>query len=238
MNISSEKIDIRSEDGISSQITVFRTHNTDAAVIICMPAMGAAAKHYSSLAETLAGFGWNVIIADLRGNGESLITASHRTDFGYHEMVAYDWPAIVNTSSNLFPNSNKILLGHSLGGQLSALYMSQWPDIISALILVAAPSVYYRGWPFRYGLGLILLTQIARLVSGMIGYFPAQRLGFGRRVGDNQCTASFSGCRGRAINLCIKVKINAVAQKVFYFLFYKINISIVSAVCSYPCPSV
>lgn len=182
MNTPPEKIDIQSKDGASSKITVFRSNAPDAAVIICMPAMGVAAKHYSSLAEALTVFGWNVIAADLRGNGESLIRAGYGTDFGYHEMVAYDWPSIVNTASDLFPNSKKFFFGHSLGGQLSALYMSQWPGKISALVLVTAPLVYYRGWPFHYGLSLVLLTQIARLVSGVIGYFPAQRLGFGRRV--------------------------------------------------------
>lgn len=182
MNTPPEKINIRSEDGTSSRVTVFRSSDSDASVIICMPAMGVAAKHYLPLAEALTVLGWNVIIADLRGTGESLMKASHGIDFGYHEMVTYDWPSVVNTASDLFPHSKKIFLGHSLGGQLSALYMSRWPGNVSALILVAAPSVYYRGWPFHYGLSLILLTQLARLVSGVIGYFPAQRLGFGRRV--------------------------------------------------------
>ncbi|MCP4665429.1 MAG: alpha/beta fold hydrolase [Deltaproteobacteria bacterium] len=182
LNTTPEKKDIQSKDGVSSQIRVFRSHDSDAAVIICMPAMGVAAKHYSPLAKTLAVLGWNVITADLRGNGDSLIKAGRGTDFGYHEMVVYDWPSIVNTASDLFPHSNKFFLGHSLGGQLSALYMSRWPGKISALILVAAPLVYYRGWPFHYGLSLLLLTQIARMVSGVIGYFPAQRFGFGRRV--------------------------------------------------------
>ncbi len=76
---------------------------------------------------------------------------------------------------------DKLCVGFDQSG-IDEQSMSQWPGKVSALILVAAPLVYYRGWPFHYGLSLLLLTQIARLVSGAIGYFPAQRLGFGRRV--------------------------------------------------------
>ena len=182
MNASFEKITIQSYDGAASRITVYPSHDSDAGVIICMPAMGVAARHYDPLAEALMGLGWNAITADLRGNGESHVRAGRGIDFGYHEMVSYDWPAIVDKVAIIFPHSKIILFGHSLGGQLSALYMARWPGKVSALILVAAPLVHYQGWPFHYAMGLLLLTQLARLVSGFIGYFPARWVGFGRRV--------------------------------------------------------
>jgi predicted alpha/beta hydrolase len=174
-----EKIDVQSGDGSVSGITVYPVADPGAAVIICMPAMGVSARHYGSLAEALARLGWNVITADLRGNGQSRIRAGRGCDFGYQDMVIYDWPAVVAKAASLFPHSSRILFGHSLGGQLSALYMARAPGEISGLILVSAPSVYYRGWPLPLSLGLLFLSQMSRLIAQVLGYFPGRRLGFG-----------------------------------------------------------
>jgi len=176
--IADEKIEIQSQDGVSSRITLFRSDCEEAIVIICMPAMGVWASYYEPLARTLQLSGRHVVTADLRGNGESQIRPKRGCDFGYYEMVHYDWPAVVTEVSRLFPRSQKVLLGHSLGGQLSTLYMSANPREIDALIQVACPSVHYRGWPLPYGLRLVLMTQTFRLISGLLGYFPGKRVGF------------------------------------------------------------
>jgi predicted alpha/beta hydrolase len=173
-----EKVEIKSGDGVTSRITLFRANNLDATVIMCMPAMGVWASYYEPLARVLTLSGRNVITADLRGNGESQIRPRRSCDFGYYEMVHYDWPAVVAETKRLFPRSPKVILGHSLGGQLSTLYMSTRPGEIDGLILVACPSVHYRGWPFTYGVRLILMTQTFRLISEILGYFPGKRVGF------------------------------------------------------------
>ncbi len=173
-----QKITIKSGDGAASQITLFRTTDSDATVIICMPAMGVWASYYEPLAHELVLSGRNVITADLRGKGESLVKPCRGCDFGYHEMVYYDWPEIVEQANHLFPHSRKVLLGHSLGGQLSTLYMSATPGEIDGLVLVACPSVHYRGWPFPHNIRILLMTQAFRFVAGLLGYFPGKRLGF------------------------------------------------------------
>lgn len=140
--------------------------------------MGVWASYYQPLAHTLMLSGWNVITADLRGNGESRIRPKRGCDFGYYEMVHYDWPAVVAEAGRLFPRSPKVLLGHSLGGQLSTLYMSANPGEIDGLVQLACPSVHYRGWPFPYNVRLLLMTQAFRLISGLLGYFPGKQIGF------------------------------------------------------------
>jgi predicted alpha/beta hydrolase len=100
-------------------------------------------------------------------------------DFGYGHMVKYDWPAVISMSKGLFPDAPTVILGHSLGGQLSTLYMSEHPGQIDALILVAAPSLYYRHWPFPRSVWLLYSTQLFRVVSALLGYFPGRRMGVG-----------------------------------------------------------
>ncbi len=110
-----EQIPIEMGDGTRSEITVFKAGSDNLSpVLICFPAMGVSAKFYHPFALRLAQRGWNVVTADLRGNGYSSVRASKQNNFGYHEMLTYDWPAIISQARSLFPNRPLILLGHSL----------------------------------------------------------------------------------------------------------------------------
>jgi predicted alpha/beta hydrolase len=137
------------------------------------------ADYYEPLALACASSGWHAITADLRGNGRSSVRPSRDTQFGYHEMVQYDWPAFVEAARKRFPSACLYLLGHSLGGQLSALYLSANPGAVDGLILVASCSVHFTGWGFPRSIGILAFTQTARLVSDILGYFPGKRIGFG-----------------------------------------------------------
>ena len=99
-----EKVAIQSQDGVSSRITIFRNSNLEAAVLVLMPAMGVNATFYEPLAHALVREGLNVVTVDLRGHGESSIRPGRDADFGYREMVRYDWPCIIARIKILFPN--------------------------------------------------------------------------------------------------------------------------------------
>ncbi len=173
-----EKVAVVARDGVASRVTVFPADRPEDPVVICFPAMGVRAAYYEPLAEHLQQVGWNVVTADLRGKGEFEIRASRRCDYGYHEMVQYDWPAVMDCVRTRFPDARLAILGHSLGGQMSTLYMSATPGVVSALVLVACPSVYCRVWPFPWNLRLLLMTQAFRAISFFVGYFPGKKVGF------------------------------------------------------------
>jgi len=141
--------------------------------------MGVSARFYESLAHSFVKKGLNVVTADLRGHGDSGIRPNRTSDFGYGDMVLYDWPCIIDQTKNHFPYSLEIILGHSLGGQLSTLYLSEHPEKATGLILVAAPSLYYRDWPFPHGLRLLLMTQTFALIASVLGYHPGKKLSIG-----------------------------------------------------------
>lgn len=175
-----EEIDVVAQDGVASKITAFTgAHGPSAPVLICMPAMGVAAKYYEPLAGKILQEGWSFVTADLRGNGLSTLRVRRGISFGYREMVSFDWPAVVGKVRDLFPGAPVYLLGHSLGGQLSALYLAANPDAAAGLILVAAPSVHFRGWDFPLGLGVLAGTQAACATATLLGYFPGRKIGFG-----------------------------------------------------------
>lgn len=179
--IIEETITIFAEDGVSSAITVFRPQDESPfPVITCFPAMGVNAKYYRTLAHSLAKEGVIVVTADLRGIGSSSVRASKQNNFGYFEMVHYDWPAVIKAVKNMFPTNKTFLLGHSLGGQLSSLYLTHQKDYeIAGLILVTTNSVYYKGYGFPDGLKVLAGTNLAYLISIFFGYFPGRTFGFG-----------------------------------------------------------
>ena len=175
-----EQIDITALDGSASKITVFTAdHAAKAPVLICMPAMGTAARFYEPLALPILREGWRFVTADLRGVGLSAVRVKRGVSFGYGDMVGSDWPAVVQKAQALFPGAPVYLLGHSLGGQLSALYLAANPAAAAGLILVAAPSVHWRGWDAPLSAGVLAGTQAARAVAELLGYFPGRKLGFG-----------------------------------------------------------
>jgi predicted alpha/beta hydrolase len=174
-----EKVCIQSEDGVFSRITVFRNTMKRAPIVIIMPAMGVNASFYTPFALSLVKRGLNVVTADLRGHGESSIRPDRTTDFGYSKMVLYDWPCIIAQVKMLFPHSPAIILGHSLGGQLSILYLSENPAAIDRLIMVAAPSLFYKDWRFPRSIALLFSTQIFHWIAKAFGNFPGRKIGIG-----------------------------------------------------------
>ncbi len=180
MNCRREEVGIETKDGVTSLMTIFTGDvPPDSPVLICMPAMGVPARFYEPLAGPVLKEGWSLVTADLRGNGWSSVRVARGVSFGFHEMVAFDWPAVVEKVKAIFPAAPLYLLGHSLGGQLSALYLAANPGACSGLVLVAAPSVHYPGWDFPLNLGVLAGTQLAGLIARLLGYFPGRKIGFG-----------------------------------------------------------
>jgi len=180
------KIRIITIDGKRNYINVFQPFFIrNAPIIIIMPALGVKAWVYEKLAYALQKLSYIVVTVDLRGNDKSSVRVSKKTNFGYHEMITYDWTAIIEKVNNHFPNNKIYLLGHSLGGQLNVLYASQHQKLISGLILIASCTVYYRKWCFPYNLGVLFGTQAANLLVRVLGYFPGKKVGFAGKEAKN-----------------------------------------------------
>ena len=174
-----EILRVRSSDGAETDATVYAAAYAQAPVVLIWSAMGVSARFYQPLAEKIAGSGLNAVTVDLRGIGSSSLRARRGTDFGYATLVEKDWPAAVAAVRARFPQSPLWLLGHSLGGQLSALYLAQNPGTANGLLLVASGSVYYKGWNGTTRWGTLFFTQFAAGLATLLGYFPGKRVGFG-----------------------------------------------------------
>ena len=147
-------------------------------VMVCVPAMGVRARSYRLLAETLAAAGCVAVTMDLRGHGRSPVRPSRKVDFGYHELISVDLAAMVVWARERWPDRSLVLFGHSLGGQLGALFAGAFPGQLDGLVLVAACSVDHRGWRLPLNIGVLLGSQLARGVADVFGVFPGKTLRF------------------------------------------------------------
>lgn len=157
---------------------VFDSGDLKAAVVICVPAMGVTGDYYAKFAQQLRRAGLHAITSDLRGNGMSSVRASKYCDYGYHEIVTFDFPALFAAVRKLYPLNPLFLLGHSLGGQLGALSLSLQENAASGLVLIASCNVYYKGWSLHRRWKVLGMTFLFRALSICLNYVPARRFGF------------------------------------------------------------
>ncbi|WP_039827025.1 alpha/beta hydrolase family protein [Nocardia testacea] len=160
------------------------TPDTPRPVVVLIPGLGVPGEYYLYFARALARRGIDVAVGELRGNGASSPKPSAASTYGYHELAAVDFPAIFEVVRTHFPDRTPYVLGHSMGGQLSALYAARARGRLAGLILVASGTPYYRRFRGLLAPGMLVGTAAVSLTAGLAGVWPGDKLGpngFGRQ---------------------------------------------------------
>lgn len=173
----------RAADGARSTLRAWSSGQLadGAPVLLATPAMALRGDFYDPLATPLAEVGLRLVTMDLRGHGTSSVRPGRATDFGYRELLELDWPAAVATVRDHYAAAPLVLLGHSLGGQLSLLYAGANPGRVDAVVTVATGSIWWRAFPRPRRYGFLLATQFIAATAALLGTWPGHRLGFGGR---------------------------------------------------------
>lgn len=175
---SPETIRLQRREGTSFALQVYAAADPAAPAILIQPAMGVKAGYYAPLANALREAGYNVAVAELRGHEETGGRKPGRDyDFGYHDLLTEDWPQAVAAVKARFPGAPFYLYGHSLGGQVSAIYAAHHPDQLNGLILTAVSSVHWKLWPLLFW----PYSQAAILTAKLLGHFPGEKFKFAGR---------------------------------------------------------
>lgn len=167
-----EAIEVTTEDNVRFVVRVQPQDDPAAPVVLILPAMALKAKFYFPLVKALHAEGLSVAISDLRAHGESTPTLADSPNFGYREIVETDLPAIIEAVGKRFPEAPLYIFGHSLGGQTSLLHSAASPGGIAGLCLFATGSVYWRAFPAKRQLGVLINGQIISLISWLRGRWP------------------------------------------------------------------
>ncbi|MBX6749397.1 MAG: alpha/beta fold hydrolase [Micromonosporaceae bacterium] len=160
--------------------------------------MGTPARFYRPFAQRLGADGIAVVVADLRGTGESTPTASRADRYGYADLAG-DVGTVIEALKPRLDGRRYYLLGHSLGGQVSTLHLARLaasggsaptasgggaPTAASGgvggpagLILVAVGLPYYRTYPRGRRLGVLAFSQSIVAVTALCGVWPGWAFG-------------------------------------------------------------
>lgn len=153
-------------------------------VVFVVPGLAVPGQYYEDFARELAARGCDVAVGELRGNGTEQPAPTAASAYGYQELVAVDFPAMLQVVRSRFPASTPVLLGHSLGGQLAMMYAARVRGRLGGLILVASGTPHYRAYRGLAGLALLVGATAAAVASELLGVWPGDRIpvgGFGRQ---------------------------------------------------------
>jgi predicted alpha/beta hydrolase len=166
-------------DGATSTLRVF---SGTGRTTLLVPALGTPASYYDGFAAALAERTGTVIVAENRGTDSSSVRASRGVDYGYADVLRLDWTPWVAEARRI-GGDGLSLIGHSIGGQLGALYEAEHPGSFERIALVTACSVEWKGWSGMRAYTFLAQTSVVGALSTALGFFPGERIGFGGRQG-------------------------------------------------------
>ncbi len=134
------------------------------------------------LASWLARNGCEVFVPDLRGKGKSWPAINQHSDFGFHEVVTEDIPALAAAVTRCAGGREQTWITHSLGGALAAAAIARsGPETLGVRQLAhfAARRRIRAGGLRRRLLVDVLWSRIGRIAVAIEGYLPAPALRLG-----------------------------------------------------------
>lgn len=172
------ELPVRAPDGHAWTLLA-RVPAQPTATLLWLPALGIAARHYLPFAEALAAQGVAVFVHEWRGHGTSSLRAGKTQDWGYRELLQQDIPASESAIAARVQGAERIVGGHSLGGQLAACYAGLAAHDVHLLWLVASGAPYWRSFPAPTRWWLPLAYRFLPWLARRSGALPGRRIGFG-----------------------------------------------------------
>lgn len=134
------------------------------------------------LASTIADSGWHVLLADVRGHGESGPTPAAGGSWSYDDLVFRDVPALVAAARHHHPGLPVALVGHSLVGHVgmaaagSGAYGEGAPPDLHVLI---AANMWIWGLDPPRDLARARSTLLFMTLARLFGRFPSRLVRMG-----------------------------------------------------------
>ena len=139
-----KKIKILSNSEILSA-TLFEAKNDNPVIMtIIASATGVKQEYYQKFSSYLSDNGVSVLTFDYIGIGRSLTRPIKELKNNVADWGKNDLENVIQYVIKNYPNSKKVILGHSIGGQLVGLAKSSTK--FDKIILIAAQSGYWKFW--------------------------------------------------------------------------------------------
>ncbi|WP_297513847.1 alpha/beta fold hydrolase [Flavobacterium sp.] len=175
-----QNIIIETRDGLKLSATIRRPLTEIKGVVQMNSGTGIPQKVYSNLAIYLTQSGYVTVTYDYRGIGNSKPKSLKGFEAKIEDWGILDMTSIFDWIINEFPNEKKIIIGHSIGGQLVGL-MDNYHKI-DKLILIASSTGYWKDMSSPYKLLMPPLWFLfIPLTTFIYGYANAKKI----RQGEN-----------------------------------------------------
>ncbi len=121
------------------------------------------------------------MLFEQRGHGDSSMRAGRKVDYGFREHLEHDIPAALDWIDRELGTDDITLMGHSLGGHLTACTVALQPQRFSRVILAASGTPWLPTFSGAIRWQIRLLRLIIPPLNLLCGHFPGNVLGFGGR---------------------------------------------------------
>ena len=128
-----------------------RTERQNKKVLVILPGRTEAALYYSELIYDLRDSGFDIFIIDHQGQGRSdrMLQDRHKGHvFNFNDYVEDVRRLVDEVVIPQSQNKELYLLGHSMGGAIASLYLSQNPNVFKKAVL-SAPMMQINTRPYR-----------------------------------------------------------------------------------------
>ncbi|WP_416190272.1 lysophospholipase [Neisseria sp. CCUG17229] len=133
---------IKTQDGLKLHLQKDIPHAKPKAIVVISHGLASHSGVFGDFAKTMNADGIGVYRFDHRGHGKSDGRDSIHIN-SYFEMVE-DLRLVVKKAKAEYPNTPIFVLGHSMGGHISALYGTKYPNDVNGFILAAGVLRYHQ----------------------------------------------------------------------------------------------
>ena len=190
-----KKITITASDGYQLGAMIAKPIEESSQTIIISSATGIKKEFYINFAQFLVNNGYNVLIFDYRGIGESAPDDLKLSDAFMHDWGILDMNAALNYMVEVQNLTNIVWIGHSVGGQLVGFLEKR--EHIKHIISISAALGYWGYFPFPMkAVVWTLWYVISPVLTKLYGYGTLKKVGWGENLSKN----TFLEWRGWCMN--------------------------------------
>jgi len=197
-----ENVTITCTDGYSLSGRFYQSkQSTEQLPILICPATGITQGFYHNFSEWLSEQGFNVMVFDFRGIGQSLHGPLRESNASIQDWGQLDIPAAIDLLLNKTQQEKVTLLGHSAGGQLLGIVPNY--DKVAQVISISGSTGHVKGLKGRTKRMAPVMFNLIFPVSSLIkGYGATNFLGMGENLPKNVAKqwAQFCSKPGYVIN--------------------------------------
>ncbi|PKV98545.1 serine aminopeptidase domain-containing protein [Nocardia fluminea] len=146
----------------------------DAPIVLIAPAMAIGSRFYAPLVAAFTDLGWSARALPRRGFEKGAPRASRHNDWSYQDEIDTIAQAVAEARRE-HPTRPVVLLGHSLGAQLTAGHELNHPGA-DGMVTVGGSLPYHRHFP-KFGLPVAIMASLVPVITAVFGYLPAPAFG-------------------------------------------------------------